>query len=130
MLSIQAQRFPLTVITRLRTYTNMLVTGISPREDYKTITGLKMRVEFEQIYTAGTSTTPNSARPDATQTTGQGTVNPTPVPSSTQAQFQQPQATSGNSNFEIITGNSMNSQSTALGAGNYSSVSGQQGPPQ
>ena len=87
MLSIQASRLPLTIVTRLRTYTNMLVSGISPREDYKTITGLRMRVEFEQIYTSSTSSAPNSARPDATQSTGQGTVNPTPVPAATQSQY-------------------------------------------
>jgi hypothetical protein len=128
MLSIQAQRLPLTVTTRLRTYTNMLVTGISPREDFKTITGLRMRVEFEQIYTASTSSTPNSARPDATQSTGQGTVNPAPVPAATQQQFQYPpyvaSATiSPQVNSMIDVYNTVNTP----GAGLYTSVAGQAG---
>jgi hypothetical protein len=83
MLNIQATRMPLTVTTRLRTYTSMVIAGISPREDYKTITGLRMRVEFEQIFTASTSTVANSARPDDTNSTGLGTVSPTPVPTAT-----------------------------------------------
>ena len=62
VVALQSARQPLTVTTRLRTYTNMVITSIGPREDYKTITGLRMRVEFEQIFTALTagaaSTTP------------------------------------------------------------------------
>jgi hypothetical protein len=79
MLNIQATRAPLTITTRLRTYTNMLIAGISPREDYRTITGLRMRVEFHQILTASTSTAPASARPDDTNSTGLGAVSTTPV---------------------------------------------------
>jgi hypothetical protein len=80
MLNIQATRMPLTVTTRLRTYFNMMIAGISPREDYKTITGLRMRVELEQILTASTSTVPSSARPNDTNSTGLGAVSPTPQP--------------------------------------------------
>jgi hypothetical protein len=79
MLAIQSTRQPLMITTRLRTYTNMMIAGISPREDYKTITGLRMRVEFEQILTAATTTAPTSARPDDTASTGLGAVSPTPV---------------------------------------------------
>jgi uncharacterized membrane protein YgcG len=101
MITLQAARSPLTVTTRLRTYTNMLITAISPREDFKTITGLKMRVEFEQIFTATTSTSVTgsasiaslsavSARPDATQQTGLGQVNSGALSSTTAAQFAAP----------------------------------------
>jgi len=96
ILSLQSARQPLTIVTRLRAYTNMVVTEVSPQENAKTITGLRMRVEFEQIYTASTATTPLSARPDTTQTTGLGVVSPSSVPSATQGQFQIPQAVSTN----------------------------------
>jgi Dit-like tail protein len=137
MLSIQASRLPLTVVTRLRTYTTMLITGISPREDFKTITGLRMRVEFERVPLASTSSAPNTARPDATQTTGQGTVNPTPVPVATQVQFQQPQTTPSTTPatptlpaaFGMAGGMATTPDSVfaPIGAGAYSSIPGQQG---
>jgi hypothetical protein len=90
MLSLQSARQPLTITTRLRIYTNMVITSIAPREDFKTIAGLRMRVEFEQIFTGATSAVPVTARPDATQSTGLGAVSPQPVPKSTQQQFQVP----------------------------------------
>ena len=100
MITLQAARSPLTVTTRLRTYTNMLITSISPREDFKTITGLKMRIEFEQIFTATTvaATTGGSvsslgavsARPDATQQTGLGQVNSGALSAVTAGQFAAP----------------------------------------
>ncbi len=92
MLTLQAARQPLTVTTRLRTYTNMIITSVSPREDFKTITGLRMRIEFEQIFTSSTADVPNSVRSNSTDSTGLGTVNPTTVPTPTQTQFQIPQA--------------------------------------
>ena len=87
VLSIQSARQPLTVVTRLRTYTNMIITSVAPREDSKTITGLRMRVEFTQIITAAVSTVPVSARPADTDTNTLGQVSPTPVPSTTSSQF-------------------------------------------
>jgi len=87
MLALQAARIPLTVTTRLRTYNNMLILKISPREDEKTITGARFRVEFEQVFVANIQLNPLSARPNDTQTTGLGAVNPTPVPVSVQNQF-------------------------------------------
>lgn len=87
MLTLQAQRVPLTVVTRLRTYNNMVVTSVAPQESGKTVAGLRMRVDFEEIFTASTTTAPASARPDSTATTGLGTVNPSPVPAATQMQF-------------------------------------------
>ena len=87
MLTLQAQRQPLTVVTRLRTYSNMVISSIAPQESSKTITGLRMRVDFEEIFTASTTIAPVSARPDSTQTTGLGTVSPSPVPAATQMQF-------------------------------------------
>jgi len=76
MLSFQAQRIPLTVTTRLRTYTNMLVVGVEPEEDHRTISGLRMRVELEQIFTASIASVPTSTRTNDTASTGLGVVNP------------------------------------------------------
>jgi len=136
LISLQLARQPLTVTTRLRTYANMLITSINPREDYKTIAGLRVRVEFEQIFTATTavsavtsplsSLTALSARPDATQQTGLGQVNPSAVPSITQRQFQYPPVVaatpSGPVNAAIDVYNNV---VNVPGAGFYSSVVGQ-----
>jgi hypothetical protein len=113
-------RMPLTVTTRLRTYTNMVIANIAPREDYRTITGLRMRVEFEQIFTASTSTVPNSARPDDTNSTGLGTVNPTPVPT---AAVPAPTPT-------MTAGGTVPAPSTAAPTGPNSSLTTQFGFPQ
>jgi hypothetical protein len=75
MLDMQAGRTPLIVTTRLRTYTNMLITSVSPHEDSRTITGLRMRIEFEQIFTASVHKAGDGARPNATDSTGLGVLN-------------------------------------------------------
>jgi hypothetical protein len=87
MLALQAARIPLTITTRLRTYYNMLPLRISPREDEKTITGARFRVEFEQLFIANIQANPISVRPNDTQSTGLGTVSPAPVPAAVQNQF-------------------------------------------
>lgn len=87
MLTLQSARVPLTVVTRLRTYNNMLITKVSPHEDSKTITGARFRLEFGQIFIASTQVTPASVRPNDTNSTGLGAVN-TQVPSaSVDSQF-------------------------------------------
>jgi hypothetical protein len=132
MVALQAARQPLTVTTRLRTYTNMMIVSISPREDYKTITGLRMRIEFEQIFTATTvssaggdagSLAPLTARPDATQQTGLGQVNPSAVSGTTQAQFQYPPSVTS----AAATAAEVSALATVdvPGAGFYSSIVGQ-----
>ena len=101
MLTLQVARQPLTVTTRLRTYANMLLVAVSPKEDAKTITGLRMRLEFEQIILATTSVGPvvnseqgaptgGSVRPDADTVTGLGQVSPSALSKTTQNQFQYP----------------------------------------
>ena len=87
MLALQNQRLPLTVVTRLRTYTNMLIDRIAPREDEKTITGARFRIEFGQVFLASTQASPISARPNDTDSTGLGTVNSVPPSATTQQQF-------------------------------------------
>ncbi len=90
VLSLQAQRALLTVTTRLRTYDNMIIAAVSPREDFRTVTGLRMRVDLRQILTGSASTAPLTGRADATQSSGLGQVQPQTVPSSTQNQFGLP----------------------------------------
>ncbi len=88
MLSLQTARIPLIVTTRLRTYSNMLITRISPHEDHKSITGARFRIEFEQIFVASTQVTPASSRPNDTEDTGLGAVNTQTPPTSVDQQFQ------------------------------------------
>ena len=110
MLTLQASRQPLTVTTRLRTYTSMVVLAVTPVEDSKTITGLRMRVEFEQILTASTAPSANSARSNTTASTGLGSVSPQPTNPTTSGQFAVPSGTV---------------PVQAPGAGSYTSNSGQ-----
>lgn len=93
MVSLQATRIPLTVTTRLRTYYNMLIMKISPREDSKTTTGARFRIEFEQIIVADTQLTQDSTRPNDTQYTGLGQVNVQPPQSAVNTQFSIDQST-------------------------------------
>ncbi len=135
MIALQAARQPLTVTTRLRTYTNMVITSVSPREDYKTITGLRMRIEFEQIFTALTtsasidpasSVAPLTARPDATQQTGLGQLTPSAVTATTQSQFQYPPSVkSAASSLASAGALAVPSTVDVPGAGFYSSIVGQ-----
>lgn len=110
MISLQAARVPLTITTRLRTYQNMIITSVAPRETSRTITGLRMRVEFEQIYTAAIAQAPNSASPNDTQTTGLGSVNPQPPSQSTMNQFNINESSTLVTSYNVP------------GAGDYSSV--------
>lgn len=88
MISMQAARVPLTVTTRLRTYQNMVITRVSPREDNKSITGARFRVEFEQIFVATTQAAPSSARPNDTDNTGLGPVTTKPPSNAVKKQYQ------------------------------------------
>lgn len=90
MIALQAARALLIVTTRLRTYTNMVVTSVGPTEDFRTIKSLRMRIEFEQIFTAATASAPVSARPNDTATTGLGTVNSQTPNASLLTQFSAP----------------------------------------
>lgn len=84
MLALQFSRIPLSITTRLRTYENMIIESLTPNETVKTIAGLRMRVEFGQIFMANTSQTPVSARSQDTNNTTLGTVEPQP-PTAAQA---------------------------------------------
>ena len=80
ILGLQLARKPLTLTTRLNTYTNMLITSIHTPDDYKTKFGLRATITFQQIFNGITSTALASARPQTTGSTGVGTVPTTPLP--------------------------------------------------
>jgi hypothetical protein len=122
----------------------MIVVGVSPREDYKTITGLRMRVEFEQIFMASTMLSGATAasqpalnvRPDTAAPAGLGQVNTSSVSSTTQQQFAQPQPIKGFYNADGSQAYYAPDTSAAVanainvpGAGSYSSTPGQQALP-
>ena len=129
LLDIQAGRQPLTIVTRLRTYTNMVITSLDPHEDYKTITGLRMPVEFEAIFTGSTSTPPASARTNTTDSTGLGAVSPTPLASSSalikQYQYPPQTAVAPYALPQLADTSTVN----VPGAGSFTSIPGQQSLP-
>lgn len=93
ILKLQAQRVPLTITTRLRTYYNMLISHVAPREDSKTVKGLRMRVTFDQVFIAGTQTVPISALTSVTNMTGLGSIGTAAVPTTVSNQYNITQAT-------------------------------------
>ena len=60
---LQEQRIPIKVITRLWTYTNMLIETISATDDNKTAYGLKANVTLKQIFVVNVTTVKISERP-------------------------------------------------------------------
>lgn len=121
MITFMYARQPLTVTTRLRTYQNMIITSVRPREDHRTITGLRMIVELEQIFTAYVSSVPFSSRGNITDSTGQGAVD---TQSPTQATLNQfgVTAASGAQNPPPDLAGYVDSIGTVQGAGSFSSV--------
>ena len=75
-------RTPVTVTTRLQTYTNMVLIAIHAPDDNRTKHGLRATLTFERIFTASISVNnPNwSARPNETSQFVGGTISSTPVP--------------------------------------------------
>lgn len=84
--SIRQKRVPVILTTHLQTYPVMILKSIRASDTNMTAYGAKMTLRFEQIQTGTTNsnttgTTTNSARPDQSQTTPEGSVQPnSPVP--------------------------------------------------
>jgi hypothetical protein len=78
MILLMFSRIPLTITTRLRSYDNMIVENVHPQESAKSYGGLRMRVEFGQIFRAQVQSTQVSARGQDTQTNNLGSVTVTP----------------------------------------------------
>lgn len=72
LVAMQKARQPLTVVTRLETYNNMLIENISVPDDNKTIYGLSATVTLKEIFIVEVGTTTVSARPQTTNTTQGG----------------------------------------------------------
>ena len=54
--AIMELREPFTLITRLKTYQNMLITSISAPDDYKTMYALRASIYFQQVHVVSVST--------------------------------------------------------------------------
>jgi hypothetical protein len=118
--ALRAARVPLTIYTRLATYTNMALIDVVPDENVRTLHGLRARVEFQGVFIATVQVTQQngtSARQQTTDATQLGPVNPTPVPSGVVAQNGLPSSSTG-----VPSSSELQSQDGAvIGAGNWSS---------
>jgi hypothetical protein len=75
---LQRNRLPLQVMTRLELYQNMLIEHITTIDDSKTASALKAIVSFKQIVIANVTLTKVSVRPQVTNKTNKGAVQPSP----------------------------------------------------
>lgn len=83
MKQLQALRIPITVTTRLDTYTNMVLLNIRASDDVSTLHGFKGSLHFRQIIVGTVSSSqsnPVSARPNQTANTNPGSVQPVTPP--------------------------------------------------
>lgn len=76
LLNIQKTRQPVTVVTRLNRYDNMMIENILAPVDSRTTFGVRMIVNLKQILTAfvGETSAPDSTSPHTTDTTQKGSV--------------------------------------------------------
>ena len=112
LLAMSYARIPVVITTKLRTYQNMLITQITAEETNETFASLKARVRFGEIFMANTQSQANSARPQDTNATAQGSPAPTP-----------PTAAQTNNNQVPSTINEILPQAAnVLGAGQWCSV--------
>jgi hypothetical protein len=72
---------PITLATRLQTYSNMAIVNMRARDEARTAFGLQAVIAFEQILMAQVAVVNTSSRTHQTGSTPQGTVNAMPVPS-------------------------------------------------
>lgn len=87
LLALQAARVFITVSTRLKTYTNMMIESISPEEDLRTVASLRATITFKQVFTVAVALQEVSARPNSTDQTQLATVQPQPVPAPVANQY-------------------------------------------
>lgn len=132
LVKLQEERTLFTLTTRLATYANMIVEGIRAPDTVETLHGLKATVLFSQIQTAsGTAVSsrfiaesadgtgaPDSARPNATNATPLGTVQPVP-PSAAVTLQHNIAAAAGTAAGKVLASLPF----TVPGAGTWSSVS-------
>ena len=76
---MQLERIPLTVVTRLQTYENMIIEELSAPDDYMTLNALKCTVHLKQIIFANVAEVKESARPSCTKQPTEGGQTPAQV---------------------------------------------------
>lgn len=69
---LQTQGLPITVVTRLGTYKNMMVENITAPEDNKTTFALRATVTLKEIFVVNVTTVKISERPQKSQETNEG----------------------------------------------------------
>lgn len=115
--SLRQARVPLTVTTRLKTYTNMFIVDVVPEESVRTQFGFRGTIEFQQIFLFSVSSVTVSARSQTTGSTEVGQTNPTSTPAGVVSQNMLPSNSTG-----VASASQIQSQTgTVLGAGNFSS---------
>jgi hypothetical protein len=73
---LQSERLPIQVITKLRSYRNMLIETISAVDDNKTTYGLRATVTLKELLVANVTTVKLSARPQKSSETNEGDQKP------------------------------------------------------
>ncbi len=76
---LQYSRKPLTLVTRLNIYENMILEYINTPDDNKTVEGLRCSAAFRQIMTAQIRVVKVSSRPHTTGKTSGGFKQPKPI---------------------------------------------------
>ena len=80
---LQARRIPITVLTRLNKYPDMVIESISVNDDYKILYGLRATVSLKQVFVAEATTDTVSARSWVTDAdANRGEAQPSEVPTS------------------------------------------------
>lgn len=69
---LQNQRLPVTVVTKLGTYKNMMIENISTIDDNKTTFGLRATVILREIFVVNVTTVKISERPHKSDCTNEG----------------------------------------------------------
>lgn len=117
MLTIMLGRSLVTISTRLHTFSNMALLGIFPDDTSRTRFGLRMVIEFEEILLFDVAVVGNSARPNATDDTALGTVQPTNPPAAAVQNNKLPNPVNQFLNAPDL----LQSDGTVVGAGAWSS---------
>lgn len=71
---LQADRIPLSVTTRIRTYQNMLIETINVPDDVKTLNGLRCTVTLKEVFVVEVARAKVSARPHAMNDVDRGHI--------------------------------------------------------
>ena len=80
--AIMDKREPVTLITRLRSYKNMVITSMSAPDDYTTMNALKATIYFRQVEMVSVSTITVQQKVTASSSSGSGSSTKKPSSSS------------------------------------------------